>query len=219
MAKYFGPIPRPERHLNSTYTEEPPQDGERIVRLRRVGSTAVVGAVYHVPAGGEAEFPAVEILAQILSDDPSGRLYKSLVETKKAATVYGDAWSLHDPGVLILMARVASGQNPEQVLKALEATVAEVAKKGVTKEEVERIKQQILKQREMAAANSARIALQLSEWAAQGDWRLYFLHRDRIEKVTAEQVSKAAAKYLKPDNSTLGLFLPTKVARPRRRSR
>jgi zinc protease len=70
VVKYFGSIPRPERQLNSTYTEEPPQDGERIVRLRRVGSTAVVGAVYHVPAGGDPEFPAVEVLAQILADDP-----------------------------------------------------------------------------------------------------------------------------------------------------
>jgi zinc protease len=210
VAKYFGPIPRPERQLNSTYTEEPPQDGERIVRLRRVGSTGVVGAIYHVPAGGDPEFPAVEVLAQILADDPSGRLYKSLVETKKAATVYGDAWSLHDPGMLMVMARVAPGQNSDKVLASMLDTIADVAKKGVTKAETERIKQQILKQREMAASNTTRIALQLSEWAAQGDWRLYFLHRDRIEQVTAADVSKAAAKYLKPDNSTLGIFIPTK---------
>ncbi len=91
VAKYFGPIPRPERVLNSTYTEEPPQDGERFVRLRRVGGAAVVGVTYHIPAGGEAEFPAVEVLADILADEPSGPLYKSLVETKKAATVYGEA--------------------------------------------------------------------------------------------------------------------------------
>jgi zinc protease len=209
-AKYFGPIPRPDRQLNSTYTEEPPQDGERIVRLRRVGSVAVVGAVYHIPAGGDPDFPAAEVLSQILTDDPSGRLYKSLVETKLAASVNGDAWSLHDPGILILLARVAQGQNPEHVLDVLKATVADVAKKGVTKQETERIKQQILKQREMAAADTSTIARQLSEWVAQGGWRLYFLHRDRIEKVTAAAVSKAAAKYLKPDNSTLGLFLPTK---------
>lgn len=210
VAKYFGRIPRPERQLNSTYTEEPPQDGERIVRLRRVGNVAVVGVTYHVPAGGEADFPAVEVLTNILSDDPAGRLYKSLVETKKAATVYGETWSLHDPSVMILMARVAAGQNPEQVLTAMQATIADVAKNGVTKEETERIKQQILKQREIDSANSQRVGLELSEWVAQGDWRLYFVHRDLIEKVTAEQVSKAAAKYLKPDNSTLGLFLPTK---------
>jgi zinc protease len=211
VVKYFGPIPRPERQLNSTWTEEPPQDGERAVRLRRVGSTAVVGAVYHIPAGGDPDFPAVEVLAQILADEPSGRLYKSLVETKKAALVFGDAFSLHDPGLLLLMARVSPGQSPEKVLAAIQDSIAQVARKGVTKAETERIKQQILKHREIAAANSSRIALQLSEWASQGDWRLYFLHRDRIEKVTAAEVSRAAAKYLKPDNATVGLFLPTKT--------
>jgi zinc protease len=209
IVKYFGPIPRPERQLNATWTEEPPQDGERTVHLRRVGSTAVVGAVYHIPAGSDPDFPAVEVLAQMLGDEPSGRLYKSLVETKKAATIYADTFSLHDPGLLLILGRVSPGQNPEKVLAALKETIAQVAKKGVTKAETERIKQQILKQREIAAADSSRIGLELSEWASQGDWRLYFLHRDRIEKVTAADVSKAAAKYLKSDNSTLGLFVPT----------
>ncbi len=210
LVKYFGPIPASEQKIDSTYTEEPPQDGQRVVRLRRVGTVAVVGATYHIPAGGQAEFPAVEVLESILSDDPSGRLYKSLVETKQAANVMGMTFAYHDPGVIMFLARVAPGKKPEDVLKAMEATIADVAKNGVTQAEVDRIKQQILKQRELSAANSGRIGMELSEWAAQGDWRLYFVHRDRIEKVTAAEVSKAAAKYLTPDNSTVGLFIPTK---------
>src|SRR5262249_11260292 len=157
------------------YTEEPPQDGQRIVRLRRVGNVAVVGAMYHIPAGGQAEFPAAEVLESILSDDPSGRLYKALVKTKEAANVFGLTYALHDPGVIMFLARVAPGKDPEKVLNKMEATIADVAKNGVTQEEVDRIKQQILKQREISAANSSRIGLEISEWAAQGDWRLYFL--------------------------------------------
>jgi zinc protease len=210
IVKYFGPIPRSENKPDRTYTEEPPQDGQRIVKLRRVGNVAVVGATYHIPAGGQADFAATEVLEGILSDDPSGRLYKSLVETKQAAVVFGLTFAYHDPGVMMFLARVTSGKNPEDVLKAMEATIADVAKNGVTQVEVDRIKQQILKQRELTAANSGRLGLELSEWASQGDWRLYFLHRDRLEKLTAAEVSKAAAKYLKPDNSTLGLFIPTK---------
>jgi zinc protease len=210
IVKYFGPIPRSEHLNDSTYTEEPPQDGQRSVKLRRVGTVAVVGATYHIPAGGSPEYPAVEVLEAILSDDPSGRLYKSLVETKQAAAVFGLTLALHDPGVMLFLARVTPGKNPEDVLKTLEATIAEVAKKGVTQAEVDRIKQQLLKQREQGAANSGRLGLELSEWASQGDWRLYFVHRDRLEKLTAADVSKAAAKYLKPDNSTVGLFIPTK---------
>src|SRR5436190_16688399 len=40
--KYFGAIPRPTRKLNTTYTEEPPQDGERRVELKRVGDVGIV---------------------------------------------------------------------------------------------------------------------------------------------------------------------------------
>ncbi|HEV7998260.1 MAG TPA: insulinase family protein, partial [Planctomycetaceae bacterium] len=210
IVKYFGPIPRSEHKNDSTYTEEPPQDGQRVVRLQRVGNGALVGATYHIPAGGQADFAAVEVLEAILTDDPAGRLYKSLVETKQAAAVFGITFAYHDPGVMIIMARVTQGKNPEDVLKAMEATIAKVAKKGVTQEEVDRIKQQLLKQREQTASNSGRLGLELSEWAAQGDWRLYFLHRDRLEKLTAADVNKVAAKYLKPDNSTVGLFIPTK---------
>ncbi|HZT78715.1 MAG TPA: pitrilysin family protein, partial [Gemmataceae bacterium] len=91
VTKYFGPIPKPTRKLDSTYTEEPPQDGERTVVLRRVGKVGVVGAVYHVPAAAHEDFPAVEVLEEILLTPPSGRLYKALVESKKASTVSGGA--------------------------------------------------------------------------------------------------------------------------------
>jgi len=47
----FGNIPKPERVLDPTYTEEPPQDGERTVELRRVGDVQEVGLDYHIPAG------------------------------------------------------------------------------------------------------------------------------------------------------------------------
>jgi zinc protease len=210
IVKYFGAIPRSDFKSDNTYTEEPPQDGQRTVRLRRVGNVAVVGATYHIPAAGQAEFSACEVLEGILSDDPSGRLYKALVETKQAAGVLGLTLALHDPGVIMFLARVVPGKNPEEVLKNMEATIAEVAKKGVTQVDVDRIRQQLLKQREQTAADSSRLGIEMSEWASLGDWRLYFLHRDRLEKVTVADVNKAAAKYFKPDNSTVGLFIPTK---------
>ena len=61
----------------------------------------------------------------------------------------------------------------------------------------------------LAAADTSRIAISLSEWAAQGDWRLYFLHRDRVEKVTADDVKRVAASYLQQNNRTVGMFIPT----------
>ena len=66
-----------------------------------------------------------------------------------------------------------------------------------------------LKDFELALNQSEVVGLQISEWIAKGDWRLFFLNRDRIRKVTAEDVQRVALRYLKVSNRTLGEFLPT----------
>ncbi len=207
--KYFGSIPKPERVLDQTYTEEPPQDGERMVTLRRVGDVAVVGAVYHIPSGASPDFPAIDVLESILTQQPSGRLYKALVEQKKAASVSGAAFAWHDPGVLRVMAEVAAGNSPEAVLETMLDTLDVVVDRGVTADEVERARTRLLKQRELSAADTAELAVELSEWAAQGDWRLYFLYRDRLESVTVDDVNRVARAYLQPSNRTVGMYIPT----------
>ena len=214
--KYFGSLPRPERKLAATYTEEPPQDGQRVVTLRRVGDVGLVGLLYHVPAGPHPEFAAVQVLASILDSEPSGRLYKALVETKKAASVSAFPEALHDPGALEIMADVNTKDltTLEQVRDVMYAVLDEVVRGGVTQEEVDRARQKMLKDRELAFADPNRIAIALSNWGSQGDWRLYFLSRDRIEEVTPAQVKEVAAKYLTSSNRTVGYFIPS--AKPER---
>lgn len=205
----FGVIPKPTRLLDKTYTDEPPQDGERSVTLRRVGELGLVGAVYHVPSGTHEDAAALDVLARILETPPAGRLYKALVETHKATSVNADFSSWHDAGVFEVGAEVRKGDSLDAAKDALLAVTEGLAKERVTKEEVERAKQRILKNRELMASDTSAIAVGLSNWASQGDWRLYFLHRDRIEKVTPEEVQAVAAKYLKPANRTSGTFVPT----------
>jgi zinc protease len=214
ITKYFGALPKPDRKLSPTYTEEPPQDGERTVTLRRVGDVGLVGLLYHVPAASHAEFPAVEILADVLGAEPSGRLYKAVVEAKKATSVSAEANPCHDPGTLQILAEVNT-KDPavlERVRDVMLSVLDDVARSGVTQDEVDRARQRILKNRELAAADPNRIAIELSEWAAQGDWRLYCLHRDRVEQVTPVQVKEVALKYFTTSNRTVGYFVPTSKA-------
>ena len=85
--KYFSPIPKPSRVLQQAYTIEPTQDGERSITVRRVGDTQLVFAAYHFPAGAHPDSGAGALLAEVLASAPAGRLYKALVEPKKAASV------------------------------------------------------------------------------------------------------------------------------------
>ncbi|MGO8900756.1 MAG: M16 family metallopeptidase [Isosphaeraceae bacterium] len=214
--KYFGALPRPQLKLPATYTEEPPQDGQRVVTLRRVGDVGLVGLLYHVPSGAHPEFAAVQVLADILDAEPSGRLYKALVETKKAAGVSAQPEALHDPGTLEIMAEVNTKDLAalERVRDVMYSVIDDVIRSGVTQEEVDRARQKMLKDRELASSDPNRVAIALSNWGSQGDWRLYFLSRDRIEEVTAAQVKEVAAKYLTSSNRTVGYFIPS--AKPER---
>jgi zinc protease len=209
--KYFGAIPPPERELDVTYTEEPPQDGDRMVTVRRVGNVGQCGAVYHIPAGPHPDYVPIDVLEHILTSSPSGRLYKGLVETKLAASVSGAAFALHDPGVLRIMAEASPGVDPRDLLAKLVEITETIGEEGVTEEEVERAKLYWLKTWEMYFADTSKLAIQLSEWAAQGDWRLLFLYRDRLEAVTVEDVNRVARQYLKRNNRTAGVFVPTEA--------
>jgi zinc protease len=212
--KYFGAIPKPTRVLENTYTEEPAQDGERIVRLRRVGEGALVGVMYHIPSGAHPDYVPLDVVEHVLTNSPSGRLYQKLVMTRRAASVSGAAYALHDPGVLNLNADVAPGNDAEDVLSELVSIAEGIPEDPITQEEVERAQRYWMKTWELALTDSMQMARQLSDWAAQGDWRMMFLYRDRLEAVTAEQANAVAKKYLTQSNRTAGLFIPT--AKPER---
>ena len=212
VVEKFGALPRPDRSganvIYPTYTAEPPQDGERTVTLRRAGDAQLVAHLYHVPAGFHEDFAALDLLSWILGDEPSGRLYKALVEPGMAASIFAQVNQLREPGSLIAFAVVRDEGSAPEVAEAMAQAAQDVLTSPVTGEEVERARQARLASIERRFNDSREIALELSEWGAMGDWRLFFVHRDRLEEVTAEDVQRVAVAYLKPSNRTVGVFLP-----------
>jgi len=211
VRKHFGPIPRPSRMLQPTWTVEPVQDGERQVTLRRTGDVALVSLVYHGVAGADPERMTEDAIADILTNKPSGRLYKALVDKGLASEVSGNVYPMAEPGVIVLSAKVTAGVAPEKVRDIMIRIVESLAGSKVTKEEVERWRAGWMKDFDLGLTETARTGVLLSEYAAMGDWRLLFLARDRVKMVTALDVERVARAYLKQSNRTLGLFLPDKT--------
>ena len=213
ITKYFGALKKPARVLDNTYTEEPAQDGERGVTLRRVGTVGLVGAVYHVPAAAHPDCAALDVLSDVLTSEPSGRLYQELVEKGKQFTSVGSGVrGLHDPGFFVAYASVSDKTPVESARDALLQAIDKVRNSTITEEEVKRAKLEYKSTWKTAMTHSNTIGITLSEWASRGDWRMMFLHRDRVAKVTPADVSRVARRYLTPTNRTVGLYLPTKEA-------
>ncbi len=210
VARYFGALKRPERRLTDTYTEEPPQDGERTVTLRRVGTVGMVGAIYHIPAAAHADYAAVDVLATLLGDEPNGPLYKALVETKKASSVSTNAFGYHDPGALLITVKAENAAELEAVRDRMLEVLADGSK--ITDEAVERTKRRLLTDWKKHMNDANQVGRTLSEWVAAGDWRLFFLYRDGVAKVTTKDVARVAAQYLARNNRTVGLYIPSQKA-------
>jgi len=206
--EYYSPIPRPERKLEITYTKEPIQDGERQVTLKRTGDVQVVSCSYHTAPGSHKDYAAIAVIDEIISNEPSGRLYKSLVESKKASYIWSFAPSLKESGFIYINATLRKEDNLEEAKSIMLATLDSLKINQPTKEELERAKGRILKQWELGFNSSDRVGMNISEYIAQGDWRLYFLYRDAVEKVTLDDVVSAASTYFKPSNRTIGIFIP-----------
>lgn len=204
----FGDIKKPQRVIAELYTEEPIQDGERKVIVRRPGDVQMVGALYKSPAGSSEDFAATQVLTQILGDSETGRLHEELVKNKLAASAFGFPFQLGEPGALLFGAQVSKDKDIQKTEEAFLKAIEGIHNKPITEEEVNRAKAKILKEIELSFNSSQTVALELTEWVGMGDWRLLFLNRDRLEKVTAEDVQAAAEEYLVNDNRTLGLFLP-----------
>src|SRR5215471_16179934 len=110
----FSPIPAASRQLPRIYTQEPTQDGERSVTLRRSGDVGQVMAGYHIPAGSHPDAAPLDILLRVLADSPSGRLYAALVETKKASGIGGVQYQHRDSGYWLVGADVRKDQSLEE---------------------------------------------------------------------------------------------------------
>ena len=205
----FGRLPKPKRVLQPTYTTEPVQDGERAVTVRRSGGAQYVGMGYHVAPSGHSDATDIALLDKILADSPAGRLHKALIETKLATELRVEAVSNLDPSYRIYGAVVPKDANLDAAQDALSKVLESFKTEPITQAEVDRARQNLLKDIELATNDTARLTISLTEALAAGDWRLFFIQRDQIEKADAASVQAAAVKYFKTSNRTLGRFVPT----------
>ena len=225
VAETIGKLPRPTRELDQTYTVEPPQDGERFVELRRVGTGPEVIVAYHGPAAGHPDEAAIQVLSGIMNGSgggggrggrggggggrADGRLAKALVDSKKAQSANMGFQLRHDPGLLTVSATLTPEESLDEAKKAIFDALADVEKNPPTMDEIAKVRDRLLKNIEDRMSNTQSFTTGLSEPIADGDWRLMFLEHDRLKDVSPQDIVRVAKLYLKESNRTIGYYIPT----------
>ncbi len=209
IAQAFGKIPKPKRALPVFWTVEPTHDGERTFTVRRPGEVQFVMVGYRVPSSLNPQSLPIGIAADVLGDTPNGRLHQALVTTGKAAQVFSFSIDAREPGFVLFGAVVKKGEALEPVRQTM-IDVIEGSWSKTPAAEAE-LKRQLQKQRTLfdrALADPQAFGVGLSEYISLGDWRLFFLQRDQLAKVTAGEVDTAARRYFVRDNRVVGSFIP-----------
>lgn len=208
--KKFSVIKNPSIPLMDVPTIEPAQDGEKRVTVSRVGDLQILSALYHIPAGSHEDYAAMAVAEDVLTDQPSGRLYKALIDGKKAASLWSYSPFTKEPSFLYINVDVPSDKSLAEAETTLTTLLDGLKDNPITAEEVNRAKANLLKQYDQISRNSAYLGTYMSEFIGAGDWRLSFIQRDRVEAMTVEKVNAAVQRYLINTNRTIGNFTPNK---------
>jgi zinc protease len=228
LSKHFGAYGASQIPIPEVYTDEPSQEGERRLIIRRAGELALVQMAFRAPAAlgqdnvlsneelakraanppDENDIYALVTLSVAFSNGITSRLYQALVETQLAVSVYTNADQHRDPGLFCVYATVTPGIEPQKVEEVILSELKRVADEGLTEAEVDKAKQQIIAHEAFSRDGTHRIASQLSEAEAVADWRFYKDYTKNIEKVGPGDVQRVARKYFTEDTRTVGHFIP-----------
>ena len=205
--KYLEPIPRQEAPP-VVRTVEPEQLGEKRVLIERNASTPLLYVAYKSPAANDPQSPAINLLMSVLTEGDSSRLHRLLVEEKKLAIEVGGSFQEgFDPGLTWLQLTLPEGGNATEAERALDEALAQVVAQGVTEAELTRAKNLYAAAfwKQLATINGKANLLGAFE-VYEGDWHKLFDSPTTYEKVTRDDVKKAAALIFQKNHRTVGVL-------------
>jgi zinc protease len=214
IEKYYSKIPSQKIHWTQV-PAEPIQQGQRtVVREKDVRNTTF-SLAYQAPKAGEADAYAMDLLASILGEGDSSRLYKRLVYRQQMASeVSAFSYTLKDPGVFQVVVSVRPGLEREGVLSAVFSEIWKLQNRSVELAELEKSKNLILKSYidSLKTVSGKARALALNE-VLFGDYSTFFKDLDLYKKVTADDIQRVANLYLKPSQRSVVVVKPKAEAK------
>jgi zinc protease len=211
IKKHFGKHPKAPKSFPGMYTEEPNQEGQRRVLVQRAGAP-LVGISHKIPNAHHKDIPALLMLASILYEDKTSRLYRSLVDTALTTQIMVMTYQLRDPGLMQVYATLAPNVAHEKVEKIILAEYEAIAKKGVTASELSRAKRAARSAIAHRRDGAYALLSSLNEDIATGDWTRFATLPKALEKVTAKDIQRVTKTYFVDTQSVVGWFINSNQA-------
>jgi len=190
---------------------EPPQTKTQEVTLK-LNSEPVYLEGYHRPEMKHPDNASYQMLASILSDGRTSRLYKSLVEEQQVALAAdgfngfpGDKY----PTLMMFYAETAPGHTLDEVAIALRKEIERLKTEPVTAQELQRVKKQARVGLLQSLDSNMGMAQSLVDYEVKtGSWRNLFKELEAIAAVTPADIQRVAQATFQPQNRTVGRIVP-----------
>ncbi len=201
--KWFAPIPagkRKERKLAS----EPRQIQKRELIVEAKVPANALYKTYHMPGRFSNDYYAVDLLSDVLSRGHSSRLYQTLVKEKELFTsISAFVMGTIDPGLVVMNGRLKEGIDLKAAEKEVDAVLNEVILKGITDQELQKVKNQSIASIEFGEVEVMNRAMNLAFASLSGDANLVNKEIDLIEKISAADLHRVAKEILCEENSSV----------------
>ncbi len=212
--KYYGPIPKRALQPRRDY-DEPEQLGIKRLVVKAPAELPHLAMSFRAPVLRDPQTDwkpyAMEILAGVLDGNESARLNKRLVREQQVASSVGVGYDsfARGPGLFTLEATPSAGKTVIDVEIALRREIEQVAKEGVSEDELRRIKAQVMAAEVYKRDSLFYQAMQIGQLESLGlGHRAVPLMLEKLQAVTAGQVREVAEEFLRDDNLTVAVLDP-----------
>ena len=223
VEKHFAGVPSQPMPARADLTEPAQTKEKRVSQTDKLANLPALATGYHMPAQNSPDFPAMALLVQILQGDDSSRWYQRLIKEKELTldlsgglNYFGNEFDYTGPMIMTTRTTYKPGHTADEVIKEMDAVIAEVTSKGITEKELGdakvRYRSNFYSQLESSFGKTHLLsALALFRDDPQQINSLL----TPFENVTAAQVKAAAAKYLVATNRTVIDRVPEAKAQPK----
>ena len=209
VEQYFGRIPR-GKPVPRDIPKEPKAAAERKFTVEQPWPLPAVAVAYPITFDGHPDAYPLHVLAKVLSDGQSSRIYRSMVYEKQLAlAAFGDAKLIEHPNLFYAVAIVPQGRSTETALKELTAQVDAMKTTPITAEELNRAKRQWARDYIMGRETVQQKALHLAHAVViHNDIKTADGEFDLFQNVTVEDVQRVARTYFTPESRVLVTINP-----------